>query len=154
MYSSYSTGLPTWVVGIMLQKEFGCMSQRLMRGLKLTNIKFTQATCNKVNWYVDQNPNFGLTVWPVEWNSDELGETWESLLMKEKCNKSQLGCWQFSFESSVLFWRAIYAKSERISCVKGNTRLKKLFFKSIRILTLLLFQFDVWVLKLEFMNPL
>ena len=25
VYSSYSTGLPTWVVG-MLQKEFGCMS--------------------------------------------------------------------------------------------------------------------------------
>lgn len=152
MYSSYSTGLPTWVVS-MLQKELGCMSHRLIRGLTLTNINFTQATCNKVNWYVDLN--FGLAVWPVEWNSDELGKTWESLLIKEKCSKFQLGCWQlFSFESSVLLWRAIYAKSERISCVKGNTRLKKLFFKSTRILTLLLFQFDVWVLKLEFMNPL
>lgn len=120
--------------------------------MTLTNIKFTQGTCNKVNWYVDLN--FGLAVWPVEWHSDELGKTWESLLIKEKCSKFQLGCWQlFSFESSVLLWRAIYAKSERISCVKGNTRLKKLSFKSTRILTLLLFQFDSLGIKAWVYEP-
>ena len=43
----------------MSQKESRYMSQRQIWGLKLTNINFTQATYNKVNWYVDENPNFG-----------------------------------------------------------------------------------------------